>query len=195
MPGAKGNGGEREVARKLEPWWCKVEPGATFIRTPQSGGWSTPQVRQEFRASGDIMTTAVRFPFAVEVKRREGWSPANLVAGKRSPVWGWWRETIVEARELGAEPMLWVRKNAARRTGKGSGGGTLPALWTVLLGRDYILGLRDAGIVVVPDIFWHAETLAPGVDIGGVIPVGFVEHTLLGTDPGKFALQSSWISG
>jgi hypothetical protein len=191
MPGAKGNGGEREVARKLEPWWRKVEPTATFIRTPQSGGWSTVQVRQEFRASGDIMTTGIRFPFAVEVKRREGWSPANFVAGKKSPVWGWWREAQVEAAELGAEPMLWVRKNAERRRGKGSGGGTLPPLWTVLLRRDYVLELCKAGSgnVITPDIFWHVDTLGVGVDIGDAMPVGFVEHSLLGTDPAKFALK------
>lgn len=183
MPGEKGNGGEREVAKKLEEWWRQLEADATFIRTPQSGGWSTPQVRQAFKASGDVMTTAESFPFAVEVKRREAWSPKNFVAGFKSPVWGWWLETQHEARELGAEPMLWVRKNAERRRGKGSGGGTLPPIWTVLIRRDYANGLA----IPPPDLYWHASTLSAGVDYGEALPVGYIEHTLLGVHPSVFA--------
>lgn len=133
------------------------------------------------------MTTAERFPFAVEVKRREGWSPKNFVGGMKSPVWGWWLEAQFEALELGAEPMLWVRKNAGRRKGSG-GGGTLPPLWTVLLRREYVVSLNKIHPVKIPppDFFWNVETLAPGVDYGAAIPVGYLEHTLLGTSPDLF---------
>lgn len=178
----KGNAAEREVARKLEAWWVKVEPEAKFVRTPLSGGWSTPQVRRDFRASGDIMTTAERFPFAVEVKRREGWSLATFVAGKRSPVWGWWREAQAEAAELRAEPMLWIRRNAERAKGSEKGG-TLPPIWTVLLRRDYVRALD----LPPPDLFWHVDTFDEGVDFGKAIPIGYIEHTLLGIAPSELA--------
>ena len=78
MGSSKGKVAEREVARLLSEWWGQLEPGAQFVRTPCSGGWSSREVRTGFRASGDIMTTAVRFSFTVESKRREGWSPANF---------------------------------------------------------------------------------------------------------------------
>ncbi|MCH7846220.1 MAG: DUF91 domain-containing protein [Acidobacteria bacterium] len=66
----KGNKGEREVVKMLQPWWQKIERSCAFVRTPVSGGWGGPSLRSEFRASGDLMTTAKLWPFAVEVKRR-----------------------------------------------------------------------------------------------------------------------------
>lgn len=111
MGSEKGKVAEREVAAMLEAWWSPLEPGCRFIRTPQSGGWHSADVRAEFRACADIMTTAHRFPFAVESKRREGWAEKNLLAGRRSPVWGWWRQTLREAAEAGLEPLLLFRKN------------------------------------------------------------------------------------
>src|SRR4051812_33410532 len=97
---AKGNVAEREVAGLLKVWWLPVEPDAEFIRTPLSGGWGGPKLRGEFRASGDLMTTAKRFPFVVEVKRREAWVMKNVLKGQPSPVWGWWRQAQVAALEL-----------------------------------------------------------------------------------------------
>ena len=111
----KGCVNEREVAGMLESWWQGVEPGCSFVRTPSSGGWSTPKVRAEFRASGDVMTTAKRFPFGVEVKRREGFVWSTVVAGKASPVWSWWMQTGKAALEqLESVPMLWMRRNGER---------------------------------------------------------------------------------
>lgn len=66
------------------------------------------------------MTTARRFPFAVEVKRREGWSWRELLAGRRSPVWGWWDQACKQADEAHADPMLWFRHNREE--------------WTVMMG-------------------------------------------------------------
>ncbi len=95
----------------IETWWAQVEPGAQFVRTPLSGGWGNPQLRGEFKASGDLMTKANRWPFCVEVKRREAWTWERLRAGKRSPVLKWWRQAVKQAEEMGAIPMLWFRRN------------------------------------------------------------------------------------
>jgi hypothetical protein len=107
----KGSGAEREVAKAIQTWWQFVDSSAKFVRTPLSGGWSTPQVRGEFRASGDLMTTSVKFPYCVEIKRREAWSMMSIVENKPSPVWKWWEQTEKAAREAKLAPMLWFRKN------------------------------------------------------------------------------------
>lgn len=110
----KGSVAERDVAARLQAWWESQEPGVRFIRTPLSGGWSSAQVRGEFRASGDLMTTSPNFPFVVEVKRREGFAWTNLLAGRKSPVWGWWAQARAAAKEQGGVPMLWLRRNGER---------------------------------------------------------------------------------
>lgn len=107
----KGKVAEREVAGIIQPWWQQLEPDKLFVRTPQSGGWQGAEVREEFQASGDLMTTAKMFPFAVEVKRREGWYMQSLLEGLRCPVWGWWDQTQKAAIEMNKQPMLWLRKN------------------------------------------------------------------------------------
>lgn len=107
----KGKAAEREVATLMEAWWRRLEPECRFVRTPQSGGWHGSDVREAFQASGDLMTTAAHFPWTVEVKRRESWTWDRLIEGKPSPVWGWWRQAQTQARELGKEPMLWIRHN------------------------------------------------------------------------------------
>lgn len=107
----KGNRAEREVAEFLQKWWRRLEPECRFVRTPGSGGWQGPEVRAEFLASGDLMTTAQRFPFCVEVKRREAWVEKTVRAGRSSPVWGWWRQAQREAKEIDRLPMLWFRAN------------------------------------------------------------------------------------
>jgi hypothetical protein len=81
-------------------------------------------VRVDTKASGDLLTTARLFPWAVEVKRREGWSTRELIAGRKSPVWGWWRQAQAAAEEGGLEPMLWFRRNRGE--------------WLLMLGRDAV---------------------------------------------------------
>lgn len=107
----KGAVAEREVATLLEAWWGQQlgEPGCRFVRAPMSGGWHGPAVRKEFRASGDLLTTARQFPWTVEIKRREGWAWKTFLAGKASPVWEWWLQAQTQAREQGLSPMLWLR--------------------------------------------------------------------------------------
>lgn len=103
----KGAKAELEVAEILRAWWSQLEPGAKFVRTPGSGGWhgrNGREVRGEFRASGDLMTTATRFPFAVEVKKKEKWSAKTFVEGRPSPVHSWFAQAVEAAAELPLEP-------------------------------------------------------------------------------------------
>jgi hypothetical protein len=117
----KGSSAEREVAYILKEWWRKVDENCEFVRTPLSGGWSTSDVRGNFRVSGDLMTTSKLFPFVVEVKRRENFDLKNFVEGRKSPIWSWWKQTKLAAEEqLGKDdstiydvkiPMLFFRKS------------------------------------------------------------------------------------
>lgn len=106
---SKGNRGENEVAKLLQAWWRRLEPEARFFRTPSSGGWSTPELRGATRTAGDVTTTSQTFPFTTEVKRNEGWSWPVLLAGKPSPVLGWWRQAWDEAEEEKRRPLLLFR--------------------------------------------------------------------------------------
>lgn len=112
---SKGRRAERDVAKLLCKWWQQIEPGCEWKCTPLSGGWGGrdggKHVRAFFKASGDLMTTAVRFPFTIEVKHREQWSMRNLVAGRATPVWDWWIQAQRQADEEGGIPMLWFKKN------------------------------------------------------------------------------------
>jgi len=107
----KGKTGEREVSRIIEAWWQPFEKDCKFKSTPLSGGWSSPDVRGHFKTAGDLVTTARKFPFTIEVKRREGWNLNNLINGKWSPVWGWWLQCQRAADEETREPMMWFRKS------------------------------------------------------------------------------------
>lgn len=112
---AKGRRAEREVAKLLAKWWGQLEPKCEFKPTPLSGGWGGrdggAHVRAHFKASGDLMTTATKFPFTVEVKHREAFSLKNVIAGKPTPVWDWWDQTCRAATEEDGVPMLWFKKN------------------------------------------------------------------------------------
>lgn len=101
MSRRKGSTAEREVAALLAEWWGTFESDVKFVRTPSSGGWSSAAVRGEFRASGDLMTTSLTFPFCVEVKRREEYSLATLERGSnRSPVFAWYEQAAKAAVEI-----------------------------------------------------------------------------------------------
>lgn len=111
--GKKGNQAELEVARLIEPWWRQLEPEASFVRTPRSGGWT--QGRDLFDARGDLcVKNAPRFPWCVEVKRRERWSLVNFELGRKCPVWGWWERASHDAACASRAPMLWIRQNRRR---------------------------------------------------------------------------------
>lgn len=111
----KGSRAEREVAKLVQTWWAQFEPAAQFVRTPLSGGWGGPTLRGGFGAAGDLMTTSKTFPFVIEVKRREAWSWKTFLAGKSSPVWGWWEQAQTQALEMKRTPMLWIRRNLEKQ--------------------------------------------------------------------------------
>lgn len=154
----KGNVAEREVAALIQTWWRQLEPACTYVRTPLSGGWSTPELRTAYSAAGDLMTDATRFPFAVEVKRRESWSMANFVAGKASPVWGWWVQCQAAAAEMNAQPMLWVRRSREP--------------WIIVIGEYWGKPMPE------PDIRWDPKPKGAGA----IHPVGYLATRLLATD-------------
>jgi len=107
----KGAKAELEVAAILAEWWGGFEPGTIFKRTPGSGGWASKDAREAFGTAGDLVTTSDRFPFSVEIKRREGWAWDPLISGKKSPVWKWWRQAVTQGEEMHKVPMLWLRHN------------------------------------------------------------------------------------
>lgn len=158
----KGAVAERECAATLQEWWRQLEPEARFVRTPGSGGWHGKEgadVRASFRASGDVMTTAERFPFGVEVKHREDWSEASWWKAPKyalkSPVMEWWEQARVAADELKAAPLLLFRRNrsdwyALLPFSAGLWGPeqwTYPTPATLTVPRAALLGLSPARVV------------------------------------------------
>ncbi len=112
----KGARAELEIAKLFQAWWLPFEPVVegqplTFKRTPGSGGWAHGKGRASFGTSADLITNSKAFPFAVEVKHRQGWSWENFLKGGRSPVWGWWSQCVGQALEVNKSPLLAFRKN------------------------------------------------------------------------------------
>ncbi len=155
----KGSVGEIEVRDLLREWWSPVEPETKIVRTPASGGWNASA---EFAASGDLMVSpGSAFPFSVEVKRREGWSPVNLFAGRASPVWQWWAQACRDAEKIGRRPLLWVRRSRAE--------------WIVVVSREDAERVGFCG-VKAPRHIWDAH----GAGVEPVIVFGWL---FLETDP------------
>jgi hypothetical protein len=178
----KGKIAEREVAKLIGAWWSSLEPEARFVRTPQSGGWHGAEVRTEFRASGDLMTTAKRFPFTVEVKRREAWSHEVFLAGKASPVWDWWRQAQGQARELSAEPALFFRQNRAPvHLFKGE----RAPVWNVMLREEYVDVIYPPAVGVTR---WSHEGPILACNFGEHWPALVSSETLFNIPPFVFAL-------
>lgn len=158
----KGANGELEVRDLLAEWWQQLEPGTKFQRTPLSGGWGGAG---EFRAAGDLMVPHTSsWPWAVEVKRRENWSPVTLISGQRSPVWGWWAQTIEAARKNAQQPMLWTRRSHGE--------------WIVLLPFAQVATIAGAP---APRYTW-SESAARRLGLV-VLPVGYWGRELLRSDP------------
>jgi len=171
MGSKKGPTAELEVRRLLVEWWRKLEPGIEITRTPGSGGW---RHAVKWGAKADLMIKdAPRFPFGIEVKRREGWSPRELFAGRPSPVWAWWVKTCQDAQENGGTvPMLWFRRNREP--------------WLVMFPSTWWGQLGDRDSLPSPAAEWDQ-----GLPIGSAPhPVVVFAHDLLSEDPVRFALPS-----
>lgn len=139
----KGAEFERWVAKQLARWWASVEPDAQFVRTPLSGGWSTPAARAGFRACGDVMTTAKRFPFAVEAK-------ANQKIHQPSLFRDCWEQAVRQAEESEPSllPLLVYRVNRGRAM-IASWGVVLPfAEYREVIGRDGTVHLLGVALLV-----------------------------------------------
>lgn len=180
----KGRAAEREVAKICQEWWSRLDLNCEFRRTPLSGGWlgkDGANVRAHFKACGDIMTTSETWPFTVEVKRREFWNVHRLFSGKPSPVWGWWRQAIVQAREEGGIPMLWARKNQYR-----PGQPAFP--WFIMLPDSYYVDKRR--IIPKPDVIWNPIVLyANQVDFAGVFPSLWFADRLMAINPKRLIMR------
>lgn len=162
----KGSAAEREVAKICQVWWQRIEPGCEFVRTPLSGGWSTPKLRGEFKAAGDLMTTARRWPFTTEIKRREAWSMRPLVAGRTSPVWAWWGQVLTAAAEEDRRPLLWFRHNREP--------------WLVMVHDAVTKGLGLEPVIEWPDLL--------ALNVPGALPVVYRAADLIQVDPERCAL-------
>lgn len=160
----KGSEAERQVRDLIQAWWRQLEPECTFARTPQSGGWAAPKVRGDFKVAGDLTTTAKRWPFTLEVKRRENWSTKVLLAGRPSPAWDWWGQVLEAAAEERSHPMLWMRQSGSP--------------WLVMLESKVWrrFGLPEE-VVSCPDL---TLSLADGPCVVGA-------DAVLAVDPGQFA--------
>ena len=125
-------------------------------------------MRGEFKVAGDLTTTAERFPFTIEIKRREGWSEQRLRMGSLSPVWGWWGQVVIAAKEEDRAPMLWFRKSNEP--------------WRVMF--DRAVADRAGLIVTAVDMEWE---WIYAMSVEGAPPIVIKATDLLAIDPDRFA--------
>ena len=159
----KGATGELEVRNYLQEWWSNAEPATKFNRAPLSGGWHAASDQQ---TAGDLLVTpGSKFPWSVEVKRRENWSPKHFIEGFASPVWTWWAQSIRDAATIGQHPMLWARRSMGN--------------WFVLIPRAQVTQTAGAP---APQFRWaeHMLVVRYGIE---VMPFGYFADDLLKTDP------------
>jgi hypothetical protein len=162
----KGARAELEVAALIQTWWSRREPDVIVKRTPGSGGWASPDARAVFRTAGDLVISSTKWPWSVEIKRREAWSLERLCKGGASPVWGWWRQAGEQAREMDLRPMLWFRRSHAA--------------WLVMLSLDDpALALLDRGRVTIS---WTPGEHAR-IPHGGAPAIVFEASRVLAIDP------------
>ena len=102
----KGAGFELQAAKDFQAWWGK----GSFARSPSSGGWGQKPVRDDFRACGDVITTAEDFPWVIECKNQEGWTLDQLLLNEKCIIWSWWKQVTEETSD-GLIPMLVFKKN------------------------------------------------------------------------------------
>jgi len=123
-------------------------------------------VRKEFQAAGDLMATSREFPFCIEVKRREGWTWGNLSKGRRSPVWGWWRQCQKAAAEMGKVPLMFFRKSREP--------------WTIMMPAETARWLTP----------WFRWDTLGSVDYGREMPALWRLEAFLASEPGTHLMLS-----
>lgn len=102
---SKGKRGERALAKVFSEWW-----GTEFTSTPLSGGFGTKKFRDDWNASGDLVTPDDSFPFCVECKNAEGWHLEQLFTSPECLLVKWWRQSVNET-PFGKIPLLVFKRN------------------------------------------------------------------------------------
>ncbi len=107
---AKGQVGERELAKKFTAWW-----GLPFSRSPASGAFATVHShRSDLNMAGDLTVQDSRFPWCIEVKRVEGVSLEQLLTAPASLMYSWWEQANRSADQENKIPILVFRKNSGK---------------------------------------------------------------------------------
>lgn len=78
----KGANFERKISKLLED-----SLGISFVRTPQSGAFSTNT--KDTRLSGDLYSPDLDFPFVIECKNYEDYNIEDLINGSKGDVVKW----------------------------------------------------------------------------------------------------------
>lgn len=169
----KGADGELEVRDLIQAWWSAIEPKTKFNRAPLSGGWHAASDQQ---TAGDLLVTpGSNWPWAVEVKRREKWSPSRALRGFASPMWNWWAQAVRDAATIDKYPMLWARRSGGE--------------WIVLVSEKQY---DERWQAPTPRFQW--DEWPPRKYIGtnwGLTlpcPVGYLAPELLKTDPAAWVV-------
>ncbi len=87
----KGSTQELKVSKLLGSWWGN---GATFRRTPGSGGWARRQEDDVFGAKGDIVCSDNSYPFCTEIKHYRDVRVDALLDGTNPPLMTWWQQAV-----------------------------------------------------------------------------------------------------
>lgn len=189
----KGARGEREIVELLSEWWHKDYHSAVFVRTPGSGGWggaseSHKVIKANMHAGGDIMTTNKKFPFSVEVKRRENWSYAGLLKANSSPIWAFWRQAVAQGKRDSRIPLLVFRKN--RKGGRLKKDCLLPVQyeWLAMMPKEFA---NKLGLYLLST--WSSYALL-SFDLGEVHPCLFKFEELRQRRP-KDIVKEAWAGG
>ena len=99
----KGHDFERQIAKVISKWTNMV-----IARSPQSGGWNS---------QGDITPKKpedmVKFPFNMELKKREKWNFSELITGYKAEagILSWWKQCLRDAKISKRIPVLIFTKN------------------------------------------------------------------------------------
>lgn len=108
---AKGNKGEREVAK-----WFKDWTGYDFTRVPSSGGlrW-----HRKNDTVGDLICAdekhGRRFPFSVESKKYREITILPCIIGQKANTLDFWSQAKEDSERSGKEPILFMRYNNMKK--------------------------------------------------------------------------------
>lgn len=112
----KGLSYQNDVARKFSYWLARTyyRAGMAVYDLPfRSRSTSIMPMEGHWRGEGDLLhkpLPGILCPFAVEVKKVEGWSLDGM-GNDRWPVWDWWLQAVEQARKASLHPLLVFSRN------------------------------------------------------------------------------------